>query len=344
MDVDVVKSYIFLAIGIICGVCVPFFIKKESRRISNGLLIVAFIYFTIVGGLELYDPNQELPSGELILGRGSEILFLLFVLLVLAIFISGIFLCLNGVKVVRKEGWSLAHGLPLFFGMAAVLWPVLLFFFVRGSLSHPIWQVVNRIIFILSLYVPIMLAAFGIYSVVYSLLPKPKHFDFIIVLGAGLSGGVRVTPLLKSRLNKALKVFDSHLFVPDIIVSGGQGEDEKISEAQAMKIYLLEQGVPEEKIILEDQSRNTRENLLFSEQIMSTLKPEHQSVLVTSNYHVLRAVILAKSLNLNTQGFGSKTARYYLPAAFIREYVAVVLRYRNVALLYVVIAAVLGLW
>jgi uncharacterized SAM-binding protein YcdF (DUF218 family) len=65
----------------------------------------------------------------------------------------------------------------------------------------------------------------------------------------------------------------------------------------------------------------------------------YSCLLVTSNYHVLRAVILARSLGLNAQGIGSPTALYYLPAAFIREYIAVIFRYR--ALLAIYLTAVL---
>ena len=104
-----------------------------------------------------------------------------------------------------------------------------------------------------------------LYSILYLFIPKKKHYDFIIIHGAGLLDGEKVTPLLKRRIDKAVEAYhkskNPHI---KIIASGGQGGDEKISEAQAITNYLLEEtDVPQDAVILEDQSRTTYENLSF---------------------------------------------------------------------------------
>ena len=71
----------------------------------------------------------------------------------------------------------------------------------------------------------------------------------------------KVSKLLANRIDKAIKIYNKSKRKPVIIPSGGQGGDETISEAEAMKQYLLEHGIPEEHIILEDKSKNTMENL-----------------------------------------------------------------------------------
>ena len=107
------------------------------------------------------------------------------------------------------------------------------------------------------------------------------------------------------------------------IPSGGKGADESISEAEAMKRYLLEQGIPEDDIILEDKSTTTLENLKFSKNIIDSREGRKYTALVTSNYHVYRALRYCRRVGLKCKGIGSHVAFYYWPSALIREFIAV---------------------
>jgi uncharacterized SAM-binding protein YcdF (DUF218 family) len=113
-----------------------------------------------------------------------------------------------------------------------------------------------------------------------------------------------------------------------MITSGGQGPDEPVSEARAMADYLIAAGVPEGAILLEDRSTTTLENLTFSRRIMVERKPDYRCVVVTSNYHVLRAALYARRAEVNGQVLGAPTARYFWPNAFLREFVAVLVEHR----------------
>ena len=119
------------------------------------------------------------------------------------------------------------------------------------------------------------------------------------------------------------KVYNKRKHKPVIIPSGGQGGDETISEAEAMKQYLLAHGIPEEHIIPEDQSKNTMDNLQNSKDIIFSKEGKHRVALVTSNYHVYRCLLYAKSLKMKCTGIGAPVAWYYWPSAVIREFVAV---------------------
>ena len=90
-----------------------------------------------------------------------------------------------------------------------------------------------------------------------------------------------------------------------------------------MKNYLLEQGIPEEKILLEDRSTTTEENLKYSKAIIDGREGRKRIALVTSNYHVYRALLLARRLKIRCAGVGAKVAWYYWPSAVIREFAAV---------------------
>lgn len=149
--------------------------------------------------------------------------------------------------------------------------------------------------------------------------PKPGQ-EYVIVLGAHVrtSGPSRALAL---RLDKALEYA---LDNPDtvFIVSGGQGANEPCTEALAMKEYLLKNGMPAEKILLEEASTNTRENLAFSKAML----PNEASVGIISNgFHMCRALHLAKSLGIeNASGIPARSDLPTQPTNLLREFFAVV--------------------
>ena len=151
-------------------------------------------------------------------------------------------------------------------------------------------------------------------------VPPQEKYDYIIVHGCGIFGDT-MTPLLKGRVDKALTLYQKS--GKPMVLSGGMGPGETISEAQAMHDYLLTKGVSEEDMILEDQSASTRENLVNVQKMFDRNDEKHSYVCVTSDYHVFSTSMIARHIGLDVQGVGSKTALYYWPSAMIREYTAV---------------------
>lgn len=144
----------------------------------------------------------------------------------------------------------------------------------------------------------------------------------VIVLGCGIRGE-RVSVGLAKRLNKA---YEYHLQNPDavIIVSGGQGPQEDISEALAMKRYLMEKGVPEDRIIMEDKSTSTITNFKYSHEIMKEKGlPDDSVVFVTNGYHVYRGASYAKAEGLTVTHLGTDIIWYTIPMNYLREMLAV---------------------
>ena len=135
-----------------------------------------------------------------------------------------------------------------------------------------------------------MFVIFMIYSLFLQIIPHKKDFDYLIIHGAGLLDGRRVSKLLADRLDKAILVYRKDPTPPILIPSGGKGSDEAISEAEAMAEYLIAKGIPEDKIIKEDQSATTFENLKNSKAIIDSMAGSRYTALVTSNYHVYRAL------------------------------------------------------
>ena len=133
--------------------------------------------------------------------------------------------------------------------------------------------------------------------------------NVVIVLGARLRPD-GPSPALKRRLDKALDYVNAHPDA-DIIVSGGQGNDEYTSEAQAMADYLLERGVSAERIHLESQSTSTAENLRYSMDVMRQLgyDPAETPVIVVSNaFHLTRVRLLCGRFGLSADTLGAPMA------------------------------------
>ena len=161
-----------------------------------------------------------------------------------------------------------------------------------------------------------------------------KHVKLIMVLGAGIFSE-EVTTLLASRLDKALSVYHSQRTKPIIIVSGGQGPDEPISEALAMKRYLIAHNVPENHIFMENQSTNTRTNFLYSKSIIHSMMPTSSQMLcVTSQFHVLRALKFAKKAHLSFDGIGSRTPYHFLAQSMIIDFLGLMYQYKTILTIY----------
>ncbi|WP_288846180.1 YdcF family protein [uncultured Fructobacillus sp.] len=167
--------------------------------------------------------------------------------------------------------------------------------------------------------------------------PCRKKAGYLIVLGSYVHNG-QVTPLLKSRVGRALAYYEKQApdHKPKFIVSGGQGPDEDVAEATAMKTYLLTQKVPERAIIVENASRNTFENFMFSkEKILQDWSSQHKSgeplvIFSTSNYHVMRSSLYSKKVDLRARRIGAPTPFYFLPTALIREYIGILSYYKYI--------------
>lgn len=183
---------------------------------------------------------------------------------------------------------------------------------------------------------------------------KPRReADFLVVLGCGLRADGTPTPLLQGRVDRALAFANAQVarggvpvtFVP----SGGQGPDEACSEAQSMSRYLQSRGVPTERILLEDRSERTSENMAFSRAVIERATGadagDYCVSFATTNYHVFRGYVCANQAGMDVEGLSSPTRAYFWPNAFLREFVGLlanqwrtlVVTYVGIVVLYVLI-------
>lgn len=143
----------------------------------------------------------------------------------------------------------------------------------------------------------------------------------VVVLGAGVNGTVPSLSL-ETRLEAALEYIWDKPDIP-VIVSGAQGRGEDISEARCMAGWLMARGVPEERIILEEQAANTRENIWYSSEILAErgMDPTANIAVVTSDYHLCRASLYMPGNMVPVAAhmpvrFWPLTVNYYVREAF----------------------------
>lgn len=210
-----------------------------------------------------------------------------------------------------------------------LLWAVIGagFFFLAGCVHFHVWKKLPRPlrgIFLMGVILCLFLFLFleGLIISGFSRDGK-ENLDYVIVLGAQVhkSGPSRV---LKMRLDTA---YDYAVKNPDtvLIVSGGQGGNEPFAEAKGMYDYLVEKGLDEDRIIMEDKSTNTYENLIFSKGILDSLGDGQAEIgIVSNNFHVYRAVQLAKHNQYEkVYGISAPSYPYLQPNNMLREFFGV---------------------
>ena len=299
----------------------------EPRSFGNAVLLGLALALGALGVV------QRLAGAP---GRPAHLLLVLLLLAVAVgpLLIGGVLLA-NGVTMIRRESFRPANLLSLLAGTAIFVVIGLDVVADRaGDVELSLFATVANLVFG---YVSFLLVSYICYAFVYGLVARTGGADFVIVLGAGLRPDGGVPPLLASRLERGREVWaaldrQATGFPPMLILSGGKGDDERRSEASAMAAYLVERGFPADRLLLEDQSRTTEENLVLSKAIIDDLRPGARVTVVTSDFHAFRAALLARRLGIRGQVTGARVAGYYRPSALLREFAAVFLRYRVINL------------
>lgn len=310
-------------------------VLRDRRRFGNavylGLALVALIVGLIGEMSRIPRPLVAVVTVLLLLAPAVGVLVL-----------AGA-LVSNGVTMVRREGIRPANLLSLLTGLAIVA-VIALLVTATVTRSRTLIVVTGTVVLVVG-YVSFLLLCFVGYAFLYERLRVRRSVDFVVVLGSGLVGGEKVPPLLASRLDRARVLFEAQVArgnQPVLITSGGRGPDEDLPESHAMADYLIARGFPAERIVREDRSRSTEENLLFSKAIMTAADPGYRCVIVTNNFHAFRAALLARRTGVRGQVVGAPTASYFRPSATIREFVAVFLTYKVVNLGVCLLIAVSG--
>ncbi len=231
--------------------------------------------------------------------------------------IAVILMCFSAVYIMR---WPLNSGsyLPMCLGFAIIIFNVLKHKQDRSKFE----KVLYKIVFVGMMYFIATFTLFCITTINSSNIDESRDYDAIIVLGCGLRNGKDMSGTLQYRLDKGIEIYE--LKQVPIVVSGGQGFDELVTEASVMKAYLVENGVPESDIIEEDKSTSTEENFEFSKVILDEMFSESYDIVFTTNdFHVYRSSKYMEKSGLTGFGVGTKSIPSLIPYNYLREYMAV---------------------
>ena len=230
----------------------------------------------------------------------------------------GAFLVLDTIVVSMLSNYNLGVILPAIIGLPLLLLGVFMHHMNGGFLGFLKW-------FLLICYAlgAIVLIGLGILMGTSAKRADKVDANVLIVLGAAVHGD-RVTWVLSNRLDTAAEYLKAH---PDTVcvVSGGMGSGEDVTEASAMKKYLIERkGVDESRIFVEDRSESTLENFAFSKEIIDReLGSGAKVAFVTTDFHVFRAGRVAKKAGLDAVGIAAPDVWYIRINNFFRECVGI---------------------
>ena len=294
---------------------------KDRSRYRNCYLLFLALLGTVPFVLSLFGDNM-----------GSAVLFLITAVLI-ALLIVPFFLIHNGVVMIRREGRQAAHLLSLALGIAVLIGEaataaLVIRYSTTFDLNEQFWRsgwfVAGSLVSVTVIYGSMAFLIFMIYTVFLQIIPRKRDFDYVIIHGAGLLHGDQLSKLLRDRVDKAIQGYRKDPTPPKLIPSGGKGGDETISEAEAMRRYLLQQGIPEADILMEDQSATTLENLRFSAALMEREGLSGPVLIVTNGFHVYRALKMAKDVGLPAEGLAAESDGPSMPFALLREAMALV--------------------
>ena len=277
----------------------------ESRTLWSGVGFFGLSMMTIITAFfYAFYYSETLTHYPLIMDIGVLLAAVAVLVILFFPLATIIMFFVEGIKVIKHEGLKFTNLLSLGFAIGL---------FVYLFIGPIFFKFSNTVLYFLSVLASYCLSAF--LNTLH--LFKKRKLDYIIVLGAGIKGE-QVTPLLASRIDKGIEILKKNPKAL-IIMSGGQGKGEDIPEGEAMARYAINKGIDESKILIENKSTNTKENLLFSSKLMTKESP--RVGLVTTSYHVFRALILAKDLGIRCISFGSVTKWYFTLNALIREFI-----------------------
>ncbi|MGN0630604.1 MAG: YdcF family protein [Ruminococcus sp.] len=194
-----------------------------------------------------------------------------------------------------------------------------LFGFIRSLWNHAPGRIF--VIFV-SLFL-----AFGIYFAGFITIRMigaannaPEEPATVVVLGCHVKG-TKPSLMLARRLDAAYEYMTEN---PDVkcIVTGGMGTGEDITEAEAMKTYLCEKGIESDRILKEDKSTNTAENIAFAKAVMEKNGISGDIVIVTDNFHQYRASLIAEKQGLESYSISCSTKPELIPTYWVREWFA----------------------
>ena len=267
----------------------------------------------------------------------------------LIVILYALALIISNFLLIRHEGVSLPNILSILTGlfMLSGLFICLYYTgrdFAGSEKEYRIRVIFSSVICTVFVYFECILFSASVNGLRAAKHKPPYDRDYILILGCRFHPDGSLPPLLRGRADAALSFRNEQIKKtgkhPIMIPSGGRGSDEPFAEAEAIRRYLIGQGVPEDEIIAEDRSATTLENMKFSKEIIDRQNPDAKIAFATTNYHVFRSGLWARLAGLHAEGIGGKTAWWFWPNAFMRECIGLLQKRLIAAIIWLIVLTV----
>ena len=329
-----------------------FFLQIRYNLYSyNTIIYMGFALFTLFIALTyvlLFLQLREVPPEHIVtnlisLAANSAKTYAILTFPFLVIFSAA--LAISNLSLIRHEGFRPVNLLGIVLAVLLLGGEALIFgldYYATGSQTEVmLHDLFTNFLAAVYLYFECMMLGTMAADAIAARYEPRKDKDYLIVLGCAIRKDGTPTPLLRGRLDRALGFARAQEAetgkAPIFVLSGGQGSDECVSEAECMRRYLAEKGIPESRMLLEEKSTDTAENMSFSKKLIlervrsgkeapqgywpSLDDPEARIAFSTTNYHVFRSGLKARQVRLRALGMGCKSKWYFWPNAAVREFV-----------------------
>lgn len=336
-----------IALNIIISLLVAailFFLLNKSMHVTlyrfrNVMFIAGILFFVSVAfflgisvGISVLRGNPPAQIGVNWFMRNFARLFIYSSVPILSVLV--ILMVISNLSLMRHEGRRIRNAMGSALGLAYlagtfVIWLLARLFPVSNPEAfHFFRDLMLPVCSCILSYLECVMVGIALMGWIASKQKPGYDKDFIIILGCSISKKGYLLPLLKGRVNQAIHYAWEQeiacgrkvLYVP----SGGQGEDEIMSEGSAMALYLESHSAEHDEVFPEKQSRNTWENFCFSRRIILEQNPNARTAFSTTNYHVFRSGLLARKAGFTEIEAIASTTKWYLwPNGFAREIIGI---------------------
>ena len=315
---------------LIAGVKRNLYQYENIRRLGLLIFLSVFLVWDAVNFVRDYNKGYPPSFYIMVMDIKSSVAIFATSMFPVAFFVS-IMVTASNVNLLLKEGKTWKNMLGLLLGGFLCISTILMVYGIENQTYSNAFPSLMKdyLLYLYALFIAYLECI--LYGTIIMGLVAAEHIprfdkDYMIILGCQIRKDGGLTPLLKSRVDKALEFAlmqkDEIGKAPVFVVSGGRGDDESISEADAMRNYLIASGIEDDLIIAETRSQNTKENIRFSTELIKKENENARIAFSTTNYHVFRTGNIACEMGIDMEGIGARTKSYFWINAFIREFVA----------------------
>lgn len=299
------------------------------------LFVFSALVFNVLSTIRVFSNPASLSIEQILSVLNSTARNFLILISVFIIPFSAA-LAISNLLLIKHEGFRPVNILGIFMGVFLIGGLVLILRYNRNFSGSPEelrrHEITMSLVTSFYLYFECMMIGAIAAGLIAAFYEPERDKDIVIILGYSLRDGEASVSVLKERVDRAIAFREKQLCETGkdliFITSGGKGTDEALSESRWMHDYLIQQGIPGNIIVEEDQSATTHENMKFSKIKIQEINPKAKVAFSTSNYHVFRSGLYARREKIRALGIGAKTKWYFWPNASVREFGGILIEHR----------------